>query len=91
MDLTTLEYPRHLHKTHAEFLVVWSADEAAAALAQGWTVECPPPVYDAPAIAMATVTADVPALVEDVPIVPSPAPAPVSEAPRPKTRRTKAG
>lgn len=41
-DLTTLQYPRHLHKGPSEYLRVESADEAATALKDGWTVEVDP-------------------------------------------------
>ena len=84
VDLETLEYPRHLHKTHADFLVVHSAEEAAKAIEDGWTVDCPAPVYDdAPA---PVVSRAVDPLIDavDEPIDPVPVP-----AHRPKRGRSK--
>lgn len=47
-DLSALEYPRHLHKTHGAYLHVDTPEQAAAALADGWCVHVPPdPPVDA--------------------------------------------
>lgn len=45
MDLDSLEYPRHLHGPAMAFLHVNSAEEARAALKEGWSLDL---VYDAP-------------------------------------------
>lgn len=44
MDLTALEYPRHLHKPDWAFLHVDTPEQAEKALAEGWSLT---PVLDA--------------------------------------------
>lgn len=57
VDLDTLEYPRHLHKGEQAYLRVNSAEEAAAAKADGWRVDLLIPDGEAaPEIAPATPT-----------------------------------
>ncbi len=46
MDLTALEYPRHLHKPEGAYLRVNTVAEAAIAVAEGWHVS--PNCDDAP-------------------------------------------
>lgn len=41
-DLKELEYPRHVHKPNREFRHVDNAEQCEAALAEGFTLECPP-------------------------------------------------
>ena len=43
-----LEYPRHLHKPHGEYLVVANEAEQAAALEAGWSLS-PVPFGQVPA------------------------------------------
>jgi hypothetical protein len=38
-ELTTLEYPRHVHKAGGEYLRVENETEARAAVADGWCVD----------------------------------------------------
>lgn len=55
VDLATLEYPRHLHGRAGAFRVVRSPEEAAAELANGWSlipvldIHDPPPIEPDPA------------------------------------------
>lgn len=43
VDLSTLEYPRHVHKAGGAYRVVADAETCAAALDDGWALQ-PPPV-----------------------------------------------
>lgn len=52
-ELSALSYPRYLHRDnghkdhiHGDALLVQSADEAEAAVKDGWSVEAFPPAYD---------------------------------------------
>lgn len=41
VDLTTLEYPRHVHKAGGEYKVIVDAEACAAALDDGWELQPP--------------------------------------------------
>lgn len=41
VDLTMLEYPRHVHKAGGAYKVVVDADACAAALDEGWALQPP--------------------------------------------------
>lgn len=64
-DLRALEYPRHLHRADGSYLRVNDADEAEAAVADGWTV-----AYRSPDDVAADAQADEPAAAASEPIEP---------------------
>lgn len=39
MDLSTVAVPRHVHKRGGRSQIVWTADELATALAEGWGLD----------------------------------------------------
>lgn len=41
IDLSTLEYPRHVHKAGGEYQVVADAEACAAAREEGWALQPP--------------------------------------------------
>lgn len=56
--LSALEYPRHVHRPGGASLIVGDVNECAAAIKDGWLVECPPPA-DSP-LGMAAASAGEP-------------------------------
>jgi hypothetical protein len=79
VEVGTLQYPRHLHRSGGEFLIVANAEDAALALADGWTLS-----PDAPAVVDAP-----PDVQEAEPIVGPPDPAVPPVAARKKPGRSR--